>query len=98
MRVKFKDGTEKNCSNPTEQKIFKNGEAAGWVCSLIIADKMSSTDVDSVLEVENIKELTFCNDESVTLFSIIGYSKVTSAVVRHNESMGSIEIQLTKGV
>lgn len=98
MFVKFKDGTTKNCSNPTEQKLFKGGEAAGWLCSFVMSGTMNSSDVDSVLTADNISSLEFCNDDGNKLFAIDGYTKVTSAVVRYAENSGSVEIQLTKGV
>lgn len=98
MQVKFKDGNIKKCSNPTEQKIFRSGAATGWLCAFQISDAMSSTDVDNVLADENISELAFCNDDGKELFTISGYTKVTSAVVRHAENDGTVEIQLTKGI
>ena len=98
MFVKFKDGTTQNCSNPTEQKLFKSGEAAGWLCAFVVSGIMNSTDVDSVLTADNISNLEFCNDEGTKLFEISGYTKVTSVVVRYTETSGSVEIQLTKGV
>lgn len=98
MQVKFKDGTIKNCSNPTEQKIFRSGAATGWLCSFQISEVMTSTDVDAVLTDDNISELTFCNEKAEELFAISGYTKVTSAVVRHAEKDGTVEIQLIKGI
>lgn len=98
MVIKFKDGTTKNCSNPIEQKIFKSGEAAGWLCGFVITETMSSSDVDTVLTADNISSLDFCTSEGVKLLDVIGYSKVTSAVIRYNELSCSVEIQLTKGV
>lgn len=98
MRVKFKDGTLKNCSNPTEQKLFKSGEAAGWLCAFVVSDTMNSSEVDAVVTPDNISALEFCNDDGSKLFDISGYTKVTSAVVRYAETSGSVEIQLTKGV
>lgn len=98
MQVKFKDGTIKKCSNPTEQKIFRNGAATGWLCAFQISEVMTSTDVDAVLTDDNISELTFCSDKAEELFAISGYTKVTSAVVRHAENDGTVEIQLTKGI
>ncbi len=98
MQVKFKDGTIKKCSNPTEQKIFRNGAATGWLCSFQIPEAMTSSEVDAVLTEENISALTFCNDAAEDLFTISGYDKLTSAVVRHAENDGTVEIQLTKGI
>lgn len=98
MKVKFNDGTVKKCSNPIEQKIFKGGNPTGWLCSLNISEAMTSTEVDEVFTDDNISELTFCNDDGSELFVVSGYDKITSAVVRHAESNGAVEIQLTKGI
>lgn len=98
MQVKFKDDTIKKCSNPTEQKIFRNGAATGWLCAFQISENMNSTDVDAILTDENISELTFCKENNEELFTICGYTKVTSAVIRHAENDGIVEIQLTKGI
>ena len=99
MYVKFKNGVEKVCSNPTEQKIFKGGVAAGWICAVVISDTAStSAEIDDLLTIDNISQLTFLNDESAELFTINGYSKVTSAVIRHSENNGTIEIQLQKEI
>ena len=98
MQVKFKDGTIKNCSNPTEQKIFRSGAATGWLCAFQISEPMTSTDVDAALTDENISELTFYNDKAEEIFVISGYTKTSSVVVRHAEKDGTVEIQLTKGI
>ena len=98
MRVKFKDGTEKRCSNPVEQKLFRNGEAAGWLCSVNLSETVNSTELDAILTVDNISELMFCDDGSAELFSVNGYGKITSAVIRHSEDGGRVEIQLSKGL
>lgn len=98
MLVKFKDNTTKLCQNPTEQKLFKNGEPIGWVCALVIMDDMSSTEIDNLITPENFSELDFFTDDGTELFQISGYEKITSLVVRHGQPTGTIEIQLTKGV
>lgn len=97
MFVKFKDGTTMECANPTEQKLFKNGAAAGWLCALTISEAVSSSEFDTVMTPDNVSELAFCDNAGEELFGIDGYSKITSAVVRHNGSSGSTEIQLMKG-
>lgn len=96
MVVKFKNGTELGCSNPVEQKIFKSGKAAGWLCALTLSGDISSADVDAVLTPDNISHLTFSIDDE-ELFSIAGYSKVTSVVLRHTGSTVSVEAQIIRG-
>lgn len=98
MKIKFKNGKEKECSNPIEQKLFKNGEAVGWVCSFSFKENTPSAEVDEVLTKENIAELVFLSNAGEVLFSLAGYTGVTSVIVRHAETDGSAEIQLTKGV
>ena len=98
MLVKFKNGTEKKCSSPIEQKLFRNGVAAGWLCSFSLSETVTSTELDVLLTEENVSELTFCNDNSEALFTINEYSKVTSAIIRYAERENKIEIQISKGV
>lgn len=98
MLVKFKNGTEKKCSNPIEQKLFRSGVAAGWLCSFSLSEIVTSTELDALLTEENVSELTFCNDNSEALFTINEYTKVTSAVIRYTEDGSKVEIQLSKGI
>ena len=99
MKVKFKDGTIKNCSNPTEQKIFRSGTAAGWICSFRLTDVMTSADVDAVLANANMAEITFLTDDtSAEMFTLTDYDKVSSVIIRHTNAGSQVEIQLTKGV
>ena len=67
MKVKLKNGTMVGCSNPIEQKIFKGGESAGWVCSLTFTDNLNSTEIDNLVTSENMSEMTFVNDENETV-------------------------------
>ena len=98
MLVKFKDGTKLKCTCPAEQKIFKNGEAAGWLCAFTLSGVISSSEIDTLVTPDNISELVFCDGNEKELFSIGGYAKVSSVVVRYSETSGSAEIQLSKGV
>ena len=98
MFVKFKDGTTRDCANPTEQKIFKSGDAAGWMCALVITQDMASDEADAVITPENVSELTFCSDEGNTLFTLTGYEKITTTVIRHSAGSATVEIQMLKGV
>lgn len=96
MNVKLKDGTMARCSNPIEQKIFKGGESAGWICSLTLSERLNSTEIDRLITAENMSEMTFLSDEGETVVTLSGYSKLTSAVIRHSDVNGSVDIQLTK--
>lgn len=98
MKIKFKNGSIYECTNPVEQKIFKNGESAGWICSLGFTQTMNSGEVDALLTLENISQMAFLDDEDTELFNIDGYSKITSAIIRHGDEMGSVNIQLAKSV
>lgn len=104
MKVKFKDGTMIDCSTPTEQKVFRAGEAAGWVLSFALIGNMTSTEVDKTISPENISDLMFefeSEDENGTVNTILlsGYNKVTSAVIRYDDDENSrVELAITKGV
>lgn len=105
MKVKFANGAVKECSAPTEQKIFKtaNGES-GWMLQLRLLGEITSTELDNLVTVENIKPLEFLAEtesgEDKTIFTLDGYGKITSSTIRHAEDTKStsVEIQLTKGL
>ena len=98
MRIKFKNGTEKNCTNLTEQKLFKAGAAVGWLCSFCISESVSSAELDELLSEDNISALSFSKDNSIEKFTASGYTKVSSAVIRYSDNGIVAEIQLSKGV
>lgn len=108
MKVKFADGVVKECTAPTEQKIFKTvgGETVGmgWVLILKLTGNITSTELDSVLTADNVSTLEFSAEtesgEEKTLFSLDGYSKITSSTIRHSEDTAATyaEIQMSKGV
>ena len=100
MKVKFKNNVEKNCTAPVEQKLFRNSQEVGWVLMFNITDTVTSGDVDTFLTTENASELTFTDNEGVTLFELDGYDKISSSIIRHSEAAGEtrLELQLTKGV
>lgn len=105
MKVKFMNGVIKECSAPTEQKLFKNkdGEtvSAGWLLMLRLTGNITSTELDDTLTPTNVESLDFLSDdECETLFTLDGYSKITSSSIRHaEETSGTFaEIQITKGV
>ena len=104
MKVKFVNGVVKDCASPTEQKVYKAGASSGWLLTLRLIGGITSSDLDDILTEDNIKSLDFLleneDGEDKTLFTLADYSKVTSAVIRHDENTSDTyaEIQLTKGV
>ena len=108
MKVKFANGTVKQCSSPTEQKIFKtvSGETVGmgWVLILRITGNITSTEVDALLVPENVGALEFISEgedgEVSGTFTLDGYNKITSSTIRHSENPSNTyaEIQMSKGV
>lgn len=107
MKIKFANGTIKECTAPTEQKIFKttnNGViGVGWMLMLKLIGVTTSTELDNLLTAENVASLEFLteteNGADKTLFKLDGYSSVTSSAIRYSEDITAIytEIQLTKG-
>lgn len=108
MKVKFANGVVKECTAPTEQKVFKTVEGqtigAGWVLILRLTGNTTSTELDSVLTADNVSALEFLaedeNGEEKTLFSLEGYDRITSSTIRHSEDTSATytEMQLSKGV
>lgn len=105
MKVKFANGVVKECTSPTEQKIFKTASGeSGWILHLSLIGEMTSNELDNLVTVENISPLVFLsetdNGEDKTIFTLDGYEKITSSTIRHAENTisTSVEIQLTKGL
>ena len=100
MKVKFKNDTVKSCTAPTEQKVFRGDNGAGWILLLNLIGEISSAALDEILTAENISELTFLTDEDEEISTANGYDKVSSCTIRHAERPQDTraEIQLTKGV
>ena len=108
MKIKFANGVVKNCTAPTEQKLFKpiSGETVGvgWVLTLKLIGETTSAELDGFLTPDNISKLEFSveteSGEDKILFSLDGYNKITSSYIRYSEdtSSTSVEIQLTKGI
>lgn len=96
MKLQLKNGATVGCSNPIEQKIFKNGCAAGWICSLSITDRMTSVELDELCSEDNMAELNFLTDDGEVFATLKDYSRLTSAIIRHSDLKDSIDIQLTK--
>lgn len=98
MLLKFKDGTTKICSKPIEHRLLRNGNPAGWICTVRIAENMSLSEIDQILTNDNISELTFCNRLSEELFVLSGYTKVVNVIIRHSEASAEIEVQFEKSI
>lgn len=108
MKVKFANGVVKECTAPTEQKIFKTVEGktvgVGWVLVLRLTGNITSTELDSILTADNVSSLEFLakdeNGEEKTLFSLEGYDRITSSTIRHAEDTTATytEMQMSKGV
>ena len=104
MKVKFANDVVRECSAPTEQKVFKLGVGVGWILILRLNGGITSTDLDELMTDDNVKTLEFLsvkeNGEESTLFTLDGYEKVTSSTIRHADDIASTyaEIQLTKGL
>ena len=96
MKVQFNDTTRIfDCTEPTEQKIFRSGAAVGWAIMFSLYGNADSTQADSTITPNAITELNFTNDKG-EVFTIKGYSDITSCVIRHKENMTITELQLTK--
>lgn len=111
MKVKFKDGTIKNCTAPVEQKAFKNSESVGWIMVFALIGEITSEEVDTVITADNISDLTFIpeplGDEGKVIavsedkyVRLSGYDKITMSAIRYAEDTAKtrVEIQLSKGV
>lgn len=108
MKVKFANGVVKNCTAPTEQKVFKTvGEETvgkGWILHLRIAGNITSDMMDDLLTKDSIGSLTFSTaDENGTekeLFSLDGYDTITASSIRHAEDADETyaDIQMSKGL
>lgn len=102
MKVRFINETVKECTAPTEQKLFKtNGgtlESAGWALRFNIAEDITSEEFDELFGSENTESLTFLSDDSEVLFTVKGYTSVISSSIRHSDSRVTsyAEVQLSK--
>lgn len=105
MKVKFTNGVVRECTSPTEQKVFKtNNGDTGWILHLRLIGEITSGELDELITVENISNLEFLttteSGEDKLAFTLDGYEKITSSTIRHAEDTASTsaEIQLTKGL
>ena len=106
MFVKFKNSeTEITTSGATEQKLFKDGKAVGWLLSLTCTNILSADELDKLLVAENIGEISLCDktdspdkSESILIAQFTGYTKSTACLVRYTNDKQYLDLQLTKGV
>lgn len=100
MKIRFADNSEKVCSAPVEQKVFRNGEATGWLISFRILGSVNSGELDTLMREDNLLNLLFLTDTGSEVIALSGYNRVTSCSVRYAESADNFtaEIQLSKGV
>lgn len=97
MNVKFKNSEATyECTEPTEQKVYRAGVATGWILVFGVRENLTSADVDVLLADDGISEMVFTSGENSYILS--GYDKVSSCVVRYREDSTSVELQFTKGV
>ena len=96
----FVDQTVKTCSVPTEQKVFRNGVPAGWIVVFQLTGDITSEELDNLTTIENLATLSFKDDDGNALFELTGYTKVSSAVIKHGQTSKDTvaELQFTKGV
>lgn len=100
MKVMFVDQTVKTCSVPTEQKVFRSGVPAGWIVVFQLTGDITSEELDNLTTIENLATLSFKDDDGNALFELTGYTKVSSAVIKHGQTSKDTvaELQFTKGV
>lgn len=95
MKVTFANGETKMCNFPTEQKLFSQGKQFGWMLILTVNDSMTSKEVDEFFTSNNINKMTFTTDDDGPVCEIVGYTNITSAIIRHSDST-TIEVQMKK--
>ena len=100
MKVSFKNGSEYEVQNLLEQKVFNNSSSGIWVIGFTFIANLNSSSLDELLTPDNISQLTITDtEESATSATILGYEKVTSAVIRHvTPTNASIEVQFSKSL
>lgn len=97
MNVTFKNGkVAYNCTEPTEQKVYRAGIATGWILVFSIEANLTSTDIDAILTEEAISEMVFASETAS--YTLRDYSKVSSCIVKYKENSTVVELQFTKGV
>lgn len=101
MKIKFKDGTTKDCTGIVEQKAFVSGEAKGWILSGTIKN-MQSSDADSIFTDDNISQMILYREnanetEGDSIGIISGYNKITSVAVRYTDDAPMVTFQFSKG-
>jgi hypothetical protein len=106
MKIRFLDGTVKDCSEPIEQKLFRSKVPYGWVMAFTLNSVSDSSEVDALFSDGNIEKLVLLKEveteagEVVTeeVTTISGYGKLSSIIIKHSEDGTKAEIQLTKTI
>lgn len=101
MKVIFKNGTSVRCSAPTEQRV-NNNVGGTWILVLTLYDISTSDEFEELMVSENISELNFFDEnadvsKSSPLYTINGYCRINSAVIRHDTEQ-KCDIQLVKAM
>lgn len=97
MKIKFNDGTIKECTQPMEQKLFRDGVAVGWLLSFSITGEVVTSDnIDKIITADNVSNLTFTDDEENNLYVLSGYTQLASVAIRHSDTQSRAELQIKK--
>ena len=100
MFVKFKNSVLLlSATVLTETKLFDaTKKETGWLFGTIIGlpDGLTSTDIDDILSVDGISEITVFKDDKTEDRGITGYNKIQLTNI--NYAGNSVEIQLTKWI
>jgi hypothetical protein len=101
MKVIFKNTETKYEARGLTERRIKGENSEGWILAVVLDGDFASNNIDEVLFPENISEITIVHtDENgkTTERFITGYQTVSACVIRYQDTVTSLEIQLTKGV
>lgn len=95
MKITLKNGKTIEVSNPREQKVFRANGEDGWIITFSILTPMTSNELDELITLDNISEMTM----SETEVTIVGYNKISMLTIRYSSDGNSVvDVQLTKGL
>ena len=98
MKIEFKNGLVKECSNIVEQKTFVAGTAKGWILSGSIMNT-SSSEADSMFIPDNFSQIKLYNDNELQdepVCTLNGYTKLNSVTIRYSDGFPVAVFQITK--
>lgn len=98
MKVTFPNGAILACNPPSEHTVFNAEGKRGWLCTFGITAEMTSSDAENLITVDNISNLLFSSEEVEKSFTIAGYTKINSIVIRYGTTGMVTEIQISKGI